>query len=133
MASASPSQTAIINNEFGHYPRTPTSERSWRHWPSLHSKTHKSPVTVSEGRPRFWGSFRARGHSNDLPADENGSPTRPERRKSIADLFNDIGPIKWRKDSISGVKGSSTGPLSISPSKKDDKIGMFNVQAHQQN
>ncbi|KAE8451907.1 hypothetical protein EG329_002748 [Mollisiaceae sp. DMI_Dod_QoI] len=123
MASASPSQTATINNEFGHCPRTPVSERSWRHWPSLHSKTHKSPITVSEGRSRFWGSFRVRGHCSGQSADENGSPARPERRKSIADLFNDIGPIKWHRDSTSSVQGSSTRSPSASPSKRDDKIG----------
>lgn len=124
MASVSSSQagTVTISAEFGYLPRTPASERSWRHW-SIRSSAQKSPVTVSEGRSHFFGSFRARGFSQGHSASENGSPTKLERRKSIAELFNGIPSSKKHKERTWSFSGKTTRLRSASPRKESVLIG----------
>ncbi|KAF8865857.1 hypothetical protein BDZ45DRAFT_376949 [Acephala macrosclerotiorum] len=121
MAPASPSQTATIS-ESARPSHTPNSERSWRHWPSLHSSNHKSPVTSSEGRPGFWGGLRLKGRINGHSADDNGSPTNRERRKSITDIFADLGSPKKQRERSWSIGRLHTKSGSASSSKNDSRI-----------
>ncbi|CZR59214.1 uncharacterized protein PAC_09106 [Phialocephala subalpina] len=122
MAPASLSKPAAIS-ESACTPRTPNSERSWRHWPSLHGSNHQSPVTSSEGRPSFWGSFRLRRRANEHSIDGNGSPTRRGRRTTVTDFLAGLGSPKKQREHNWSISGKATKSKTVSLLKKDDRIG----------
>jgi hypothetical protein len=124
MASVSSYQsgTVTMSAEFGHLPRTPASQRSWRHW-SLRSSAPESPIMVSEGRYYFFGTLRGRGSSQNHSASENGSPTKLDRRKSIADLFDGMHSPKKHKERTWSLSGKTTRSRSTSPAKKNAITG----------
>lgn len=129
MAPASPSQTATVS-ESPCMSHTPNSDRSWRHWPSLHSSNHKSPVTTSEGRPGLWGALKLKGRNNKHSADDNGSPTKRERRKSITDIFAELGPPKKHRERSWSIGRTTTKPQDVSPSNiKNDGTGKYRTQS----